>query len=185
MTCDCRNAAMTKTLIALAKVGGLQTRGILLDIPSYLEAKRLSPLDPLSYPSNIPVDLELFKSVLAFQNLTVQPGDVVLVRLGFESVMKEDQARVATGEQSRLPKRSAGIKAAWDMMEWIWESGIVAIATDNGSFEDFCECSSIAKASSGAHGSFRRLRGGPASSSGAPIGHGRHDRGAVCAQRSC
>ena len=93
------------------------------------------------------VNCDLLKAVLSFERVTVRPGDVLLVRLGFESEMKADSERVAQGEKTRVGTRTAGLKAGWDTMEWIWENGVVAIATDNGGFEDYCVFAVVVSAS--------------------------------------
>ncbi|WWC58056.1 uncharacterized protein I303_100591 [Kwoniella dejecticola CBS 10117] len=117
---------------AIARAGGVQTRAILLDIPLYLSQKNLPPNPPLANPPPTKLTFDVFQDVLAHFNIQPRVGDMLIVRTGFEDAVIESNS---TGEE---------IKASWwgveqcsEIIEWIWENGIVTVGTDNPTFENW------------------------------------------------
>jgi kynurenine formamidase len=86
----------------------------------------------------------MLKDALKFFNLTPQIGDVLIVRTGFEDAVIADQARVKNGEDTRLLGKWAGVKASDELIKWIWESGFVAVGSDNPTFEEWCMSPNLA-----------------------------------------
>lgn len=114
----------------------MQTRAILLDIPFYLSQSGLPPLNPVSYPASTSINLELLQSVAKHCRLKPQVGDVLLVRTGFQTVIERDMARPANAPSS-LNGNFAGVQQDLDTLKWIWESGFVAVGSDNPTFEQW------------------------------------------------
>ena len=97
-------------------------------------------MEVLSKPSSTRIDLPFLKR--AFEHFQIEPrvGDVLLVRTGFEDLILADQAAVERGEPIKLGgNRWAGVEANVDIVKWIWETGIVAVASDNPTFEEWRE----------------------------------------------
>ncbi|ODO01976.1 hypothetical protein L198_02707 [Cryptococcus wingfieldii CBS 7118] len=124
---------------ALAKAGGIQTRGILIDIPLYLEQNNLPSNPPLLNPASNPVDLPLLLRAVEHFHLQPRPGDVLLVRTGFEDVYREDseKAQVDRHRESAIQGRWYGVEGKEEVVKWIWETGFVAVGSDNPTFESW------------------------------------------------
>ncbi|KAL7422347.1 hypothetical protein Q5752_002993 [Cryptotrichosporon argae] len=121
---------------AIEAVGGVQTRGILIDVPLYLAQTGQASLDALSCPPNVTLSLALLHAALAHFHLAPRPGDVLLVRTGFEDALAADRAM--PGSERALKRHAwAGVQPSRELAEWIWESGFVAVGTDNPTFEEW------------------------------------------------
>lgn len=137
MSTGCGLSLLT-TIVAIAKAGGVQTRGILIDVPLYLRRKGLGPLDPLSKPSSTAIDLPFLESAMEYFNIEPRVGDVLLVRTGYEDLIAADHVALARGEPALLAfNRWAGVEANVEVMKWIWTTGIVAVGSDNPTFEEW------------------------------------------------
>ncbi|WWC66897.1 uncharacterized protein I206_100804 [Kwoniella pini CBS 10737] len=115
---------------AIAKVGGVQTRGILLDIPLYLSKNNLPINSPLSNPPITKLNFELFLKVLNFFKIKPKIGDVLIIRTGFENSIIEFKNDIKINSWW-------GIEQSSEFIKWIWENGIVAVGTDNPTFENW------------------------------------------------
>ena len=92
-------------------------RGVLLDVPGYLGVEALA--------SHQPVDAEQLQAVAEHQGVTIQPGDVVLIRTGYLGAWPDpDKMALHT---------TAGpdISAA----RWLLDPGVVATASDTETYE--------------------------------------------------
>ncbi|MDX2153733.1 MAG: cyclase family protein [Bryobacteraceae bacterium] len=105
------------TKLGVENVGALITRGVLIDIAA---AKQTAMLEP-GYEIT-PGDLE---AALKRQQLTLEPGDAVLIRTGWSTLWGKDNARY-TG-------RSPGISAA--AAEWLAKQNPMLVGADNASVE--------------------------------------------------
>lgn len=105
------------TRLGVEQVGGLMTRGVLLDIAAL---KKRAVLDD-SYEIT-PEDLQ---QALAVQKLTLQPGDAVLVHTGWGTLWGKDNARY----QRTSP--GLGIAAA----EWLARQDPMLVGADNSAVE--------------------------------------------------
>jgi kynurenine formamidase len=97
----------------LSAGNGIQSRGVLLDIPRARGTAALEPAEPV-----FPEDLE---SAEAAQNVTVGEGDVLLIRTG-------DGSRRRAGTWDPASNGQPGLQAA--CIPWLHERGIAAIGTD-------------------------------------------------------
>jgi kynurenine formamidase len=100
---------------------GVQTRGVLVDLGrAYGTGRTL-------------VDHDLLSEAIAKQGVEVRPGDVLLLRTGY------DEALVGMGgepDEEVLERTGAALDGSDDrLLDWIEESGIVAIASDNTAVE--------------------------------------------------
>ena len=92
-------------------------RGVLLDVPGYLGVEALA--------SHQPVDAEQLQAVAEHQGVTIQPGDVVLIRTGYLGAWPDpDKMALHT---------TAGpdISAA----RWLLDQGVVATGSDTETYE--------------------------------------------------
>ncbi|KAH8602209.1 hypothetical protein B0O99DRAFT_707879 [Bisporella sp. PMI_857] len=108
-------------------------RGILVDYGHWAASQ--SP--PISYScfSTHSIPLSTIKTILNEQNVTSRKGDILFVRTGlmpewetFSEKQKVDYAAQAVPEH-------AGVEASIELLEWLWDSGISAVAGDAISWE--------------------------------------------------
>ena len=99
--------------------GGIHGRGVLLDLPKYFGAKRL--ID--SYCIT-PEDL---KGCLDAQGVTLEPGDIVVVRTGWIQTFLEEHDR----EKYLSSEPGLGIPAAL----WLKEQDVAMVCSDNWAIE--------------------------------------------------
>ncbi|KAF5869362.1 uncharacterized protein Bfra_011169 [Botrytis fragariae] len=112
---------------------GIAGRGILIDYAYWCTQQ--SP--PIKYTNfslhNIP--FKTLIKILADQNITPQRGDILFIRMGlipewdsFTDSQKQEYASQSTPEH-------AGVKPSLELLEWLWDSGISAVAGDAISWE--------------------------------------------------
>jgi kynurenine formamidase len=112
--------------------GGVVGRGILVDYASYCEkhGKIIEPLKTGAIPTK-----EL-KAVAEESNISPKPGDILFVRTGFTkayAALSEIEAQALTKRES--PTDFLGVESSKETVEWIWESGFAAVASDSPTFE--------------------------------------------------
>ncbi|KAH8890652.1 hypothetical protein GQ53DRAFT_794672 [Thozetella sp. PMI_491] len=111
--------------------GGIVGRGVLLDYLAFCEKRGIS-IDALS-SSTIPLDH--LKEIVKEIGVTFRPGDILFIRAGFTAAY---DALDSEGQQA-LPERESpdflGVESSAAMLQWLWESGFAAVASDAPSFE--------------------------------------------------
>ncbi|KAJ4303804.1 hypothetical protein N0V90_002705 [Kalmusia sp. IMI 367209] len=115
----------------IAHSGGITTRAVILDYPRYLEKKGEASVNALQ-PRGIKA--EELKDMLKATGVETREGDLLLLRTGFTRDYEklDDAARKALPE---TPPEFLGVESSKDVLQWIWESGFVAVAGDAPSFE--------------------------------------------------
>ena len=109
------------------KIPPIVTRGVLIDVAG---AKGQVPL-----PSEYEIGPDELKTVLARQNVDVQPGDAVFIRTGIMSLWGE----AGHDKQKLAPHDSAGINL--DAAKWlVEEKGAVLIGADTSGLECVGKC---------------------------------------------
>jgi kynurenine formamidase len=98
--------------------------GHLLDIPRYLSTTNSQPLPPLD--DSTPITVELLDGCIAFQGNDIQPGDILLVRTGWQEAFEA----VPMEERLKIRNQSTGIKRGTDMLRWHWDKKVAAVASD-------------------------------------------------------
>jgi len=98
-------------------VGGILTRGLMLDIPAVLGLQRL--------PENYAITPRDLDAALEAENVAPQAGDVVLVRTGWYSAYLENPQITS--------KNCPGLDTA--SIRWISRYDLVAIGADNAAVE--------------------------------------------------
>jgi kynurenine formamidase len=108
-------------------------RGVLIDAYGFRKECGI-PVNPLETGA---YTLDELKAALSDQGTTLQPGSVLLVRTGwmeaYAALTPEGKADIAP-----IPNlHSIGIEASREMVAWLWDNRVAAIATDNPSVEPF------------------------------------------------
>ncbi|KAF1979597.1 hypothetical protein BU23DRAFT_522942 [Bimuria novae-zelandiae CBS 107.79] len=116
----------------VAHSGGITTRAIILDYPRYLERMGKESVNALQAKS---ISAEGLKDMLRETGVETREGDLLLLRTGFTRDYEAlgDAERRAVGEKT--PPTYLGVESSKDVLQWIWESGFVAVAGDAPSFE--------------------------------------------------
>ncbi len=115
---------------------GIAGRGVLLDVGRYLESQGR----PLDYLSSTMITKETLNACAKAQRVTVQTGDILLLRTGWlrwylEDATPEQKQTMAGDSMTEL--RTPGIGPADEMAEYLWNLHIAAITADNPALEVF------------------------------------------------
>lgn len=104
---------------AISNIGGIVTRGLLLDVAGYHNVEHLPP-DHIVMPDEI-------EAIANAQGVSIEPGDALLFRTGFMKVWEKDEATF----NAKQPGPS--IETAL----WAGENEIAVMAADNSAVEAF------------------------------------------------
>lgn len=106
---------------------GIVGRGVLVDVAAHW-ARQGIELDfeggPVIYP-------ELLEEVLADQKAEVRPGDVLLVRTGYQALYYSKPRE----ERRDLPRKWPGLSALEPMARWLWDHRVSLVGADNPAVE--------------------------------------------------
>jgi kynurenine formamidase len=110
---------------------GIAGRGVLADVARW----RLSNGHPLRLDAPDPIEPEDLEACLASQGVTMEPGDILLVRTGwlawYRSLDSEERAQKTNLKNLKTP----GLRASEKMAQVLWDMHIAAIAADNPALE--------------------------------------------------
>ncbi|KAJ4347273.1 uncharacterized protein N0V89_011213 [Didymosphaeria variabile] len=114
------------------QAGGITTRAVILDYPRYLEKKGKESVNALQPKS---ISAAVLKDMLKETGVEPREGDMLLLRTGFTRDYEAlgDAERKAQG--AKPVAEFLGVESSKDVLQWIWESGFVAVAGDAPSFE--------------------------------------------------
>jgi kynurenine formamidase len=117
--------------IQLVAEKGIVTRGVLVDMPAYF-AENGTSYDPSARFAIRPGDLE---GALDRQGVALRAGDVLLLNTGWA----EAYLAVDAEERNSRHRRSGtpGLHQSHEMLEYLWDSGIAMVASDNPGVEMF------------------------------------------------
>ncbi|KAL1612221.1 hypothetical protein SLS60_000445 [Paraconiothyrium brasiliense] len=111
---------------------GIAGRGVLIDYASWAEKKGLK----YTTISQHEVRLKDIEQIAKESGVTFRRGDILFIRIGmtkeWDTVMTTEQ-KEAYAAQS-IPKH-AGVEATQDVLRWIWDNKISAVASDAISWE--------------------------------------------------
>ena len=105
------------TKLGIEKVGTFMTRGVLIDVAG------LKGVDTL--PDAYEITLQDLQQALEKQNLTLRPGDAVLINTGWGRLWGKENARYMKGNPG------VGVAAA----EWLVKQDPLLLGSDNGPVE--------------------------------------------------
>ncbi|MEJ0068842.1 MAG: cyclase family protein [Pseudomonadota bacterium] len=108
---------------------GLAGRGVLVDVPRYCAAigRTWSPMGQLLFSA---ADLA---ACLDHQGVVVQPGDILLVRLGWVRALLDASGPAA--DTLFRPRNYSGLSGGEDMWQFLWDQRIAAVAADSVTVE--------------------------------------------------
>ncbi|KAF2876667.1 putative cyclase-domain-containing protein [Massariosphaeria phaeospora] len=121
-------------VIGIEKVvdaGGVTTRGVVLDYPRFIKTKSTHQANALSATS---ISAKTLADMLKETGVQTRPGDLLLLRTGFTAAYNELDTEQRRDIGSR-PPQFLGVESSKATLQWIWESGFVAVASDAPSFE--------------------------------------------------
>ncbi len=108
---------------------GIAGRAVLIDVARYLEAQGQT-LDP---KQRFAIDPTLLEAVLQAQRVTLQGGDILLVRTGW--LAHYLQASPAERRTYNPEKGCPGLTAVEEMAAYLWDHRVAAVAADNPAVE--------------------------------------------------
>ena len=107
------------TKLGVEKVGGLFTRGVLIDIAALKGVETL----PIDYE----ITVQDLQEALSKQGVSIEKGDAVLIHTGWGLLFGKDNAKFVSGEPG------IGAPAA----EWLAKQNIMLVGSDNYAIEIF------------------------------------------------
>lgn len=103
----------------------------MLDYASFARRRGIT----ISALSSSAIPLSELKQLVEEEGITFKTGDILFLRTGFT----EAYEALTPEEQRAIPQRPSpdfiGVDATREMLQWIWESGFAAVASDAPSFE--------------------------------------------------
>jgi hypothetical protein len=115
---------------------GIAGRAVLLDVARY----RARVGRPLDWRSPDAIDVDDLTGCAAAQDVVVDEGTIVLLRVGWEqgyrALSADERADYAAADFSEAPPYP-GLEASVEMAELLWNWGVAAIACDNIALEVF------------------------------------------------
>ena len=113
---------------------GVAGRFVLADV----ERRRREEGRPIDHRSDEAISIEEVARTLEGAGVEVEQGDVLLVRMGwiawYEEFGEADRKAMAGDDWGFS---APGLKAAEETLEWLWDRGVVAVATDVPAVEPF------------------------------------------------
>jgi kynurenine formamidase len=114
---------------------GLVGRGVLLDLERHLR-QRGTPLDPRTA---IAIGKDTLEACARAQSVEIRLGDILLLRSGWlrwylEEATPEERERLGS-DPSAATLAWPGIGPAEEMLEYLWDRHVAAVAADNPSVE--------------------------------------------------
>ena len=115
---------------------GIAGRGVLVDLARYYEThgKRID------YNSRQVFPLTDVQAALMEQKSPLRPGDILLARIGYTRYLKANPERYSEIVQQTSSREATippmpGIEASRDVLRWLWDNHVAAVATDGVAFE--------------------------------------------------
>ena len=104
---------------------GIVGRGILLDVERYRAAQGL----PINQNSNDQITVADLEGTIAFQKSEISPGDILLVRTGWLTAVRNGSTKITS------PVQSPGLAQSESIAEWLWNKQVAMAAADNVALE--------------------------------------------------
>ncbi|TFC70954.1 cyclase family protein [Cryobacterium sp. TMS1-20-1] len=109
---------------------GIAGRGVLVDVARHRETTGIA-WDPFAGQV---IEADEIRAILAAQGTELQPGDILCLRLGWLAEYRLRQLRGAEG-LADAGLRFSGVAANDDMVRFLWDARIAAVAADNPAVE--------------------------------------------------
>ena len=113
---------------------GLAGRAVLIDVARYRD---------IDASASEPITTDDLDAALAAQGTAVETGDVLLLRTGWIAWYRstDEETRRALPPQLRAP----GLRPGADMLRWLWDHHVAAVAADNPALEVWPPASHLTK----------------------------------------
>jgi kynurenine formamidase len=112
---------------------GIVGRGVLLDVAAWAQ-RRGAPID---WRSATAVGVDMLEACATEQGVAVDEGTILLVRTGWQTgwngTSYAGRVTISQSAQQIFP----GLEPSPAMAEWLWDSGVAAVAADNPGLEVF------------------------------------------------
>jgi kynurenine formamidase len=110
---------------------GIVGRGVLLDVERYLarQGTVLAPDQPFLIEPN------LLDEVADAQQVTLHPGDILMLRTGMAALLHAEAALGDFSEEPRTDFACPGLAQGEASLAWLWDHQVAAIVADNLSVE--------------------------------------------------
>jgi hypothetical protein len=123
---------------------GICGRGVLLDYVAYAARRGIE----YSTFSDHAISLSVLLEIASEQNVSFRRGDILFIRIG---VTREWDEKMTFADKQAYARtetpQHAGVEGTEEMLRWIWNEGIVAVASDAISFEVYPPQKSYSKSS--------------------------------------
>jgi kynurenine formamidase len=110
---------------------GIITRGILIDLPAWYAHANVEYHPSAPHP----ISVDDLRSASEWQGVTFEPGDALLLRTGWLSYAVNAAPEVR--EQWHTRFANPGLEQSEAMAEWLWDSHIALLASDNATVERY------------------------------------------------
>jgi kynurenine formamidase len=106
---------------------GIVGRFVLADVERYMAGQG----QPIDASDRVPVTADMLEATITHQGVTLQGGDILLVRCGWISWYEERTAEERQAlARARIAIRTPGLAAEDRTLEWLWDHEIAAVASD-------------------------------------------------------
>ncbi len=117
-------------------VRGIVSRGVLVDVPAFRAAHRQT----LQCETRDPVTVEEIEAVLSWEQVTLEAGDILILRTGWLGwyLQLDDPGRrrlQATLHNGEGGLECPGLQSGTETAAWLWDHGVAAVAADNPAVE--------------------------------------------------
>jgi kynurenine formamidase len=112
---------------------GIVGRGVLLDVERYL-GRHGTPLAPDAF---FAIEPRLLDEVARAQGVTVDPGDILMVRTGLAAMLHAEAERGEFSEEPREGFACAGLAQGEATLAWLWDHQVAAVVSDSLAVEAF------------------------------------------------
>ncbi|KAH7380741.1 hypothetical protein BKA66DRAFT_587019 [Pyrenochaeta sp. MPI-SDFR-AT-0127] len=110
---------------------GIVGRGVLLDFASYAIRNEIK-YDPLEFYA---IALNVAKQIAKDCKFSFQAGDIILLRTGFTSAFAAASLSAKKTIMSKSPFQYPGLESTLDVLAFLWDTQIAAVAGDCPGFE--------------------------------------------------
>jgi kynurenine formamidase len=116
----------SKTALGIDKVAeaGIVGRGVLIDVAEYLAATG----DPIEPNTRREISTSVLDEVAEYQGVTIQTGDILLVRFGVDVFLRRLIAEPGSVE---MRYEAPGLMQDETTVEWLWDKHVAAVCADN------------------------------------------------------
>jgi len=110
---------------------GIVGRAVLADVAAHRAAQGR----PLRLTESEDIGADELQQVFASQGTTVEPGDILLVHIGWHDWYRGLEPRIRAKLATLRAPRCPGLRAGREMVAYLWDQHFAAVASDTPTFE--------------------------------------------------